>query len=54
MDYEFAITLNVISLEGKRGVARQHAIELYESPEVADHLFSYCHFVYPEPPVEIL
>lgn len=53
VDYEFAISLNVITIEGKRGVARQHAVQIYETPEIANHLFARCSFVYPEPPILI-
>jgi hypothetical protein len=54
LDYEFAVTLNVTSFEGNRGVARQHCVQLAGSTEVVHRHFAYCNFVYPVPPVEII
>ena len=54
MDYSVAVTLNVVSLEGNRGIAKQHAVKFTATPEVAHRNFPYFNFVYPEPPEEIL
>jgi hypothetical protein len=52
--YRVSVTLNVISLDGNRGVARQHAVKFCATHEVAHRHFPYFDFAYPEPPEEIL